>query len=216
MKFIKYILPAIFISGSAFSADLCTQLYNTLNSENYSQSINQTVYFYYSVFDRRNFIMGVEYKYNVNSSNNESSNNHYTELSDDDLTGDTFNFNSSSSNASGSLTDCNSYENSATFSIKMVHPGLKIFSEPRQPTFNIYFSKSSYGWQVSSVSSSNFINLYHTHLVNSYKNYAKSSNGSFSDDFYTISLKNMVENEVYPALKEKLGSEFNLKILNFN
>jgi hypothetical protein len=215
MKNIKYILPSLFVTSYAYSANFCSELYNKLTSENYSQSIIQNVYFNYSVFNRPNFGMGVEYKYNVEST--PANNGAFNDINEDDLTGNNFNFNSSTSNTTGKLTECNSYGNTATFSIKMLSPGLNLGNQPKQtPTFFINFKLDSSGWQVTSVESSGFVNLYHTHLFNSYKIFEKNNNSSFSNEFYTTALKNMVINDVYPALKNELTSDFNSKIRGFN
>ncbi|MBX9837115.1 MAG: hypothetical protein K2X69_02255 [Silvanigrellaceae bacterium] len=213
MKNLKYVLPLLFVSNFAYSADFCKQLLNKLQSENYSQSIIHRVYFNYSVFNYPNYGMGVEYKYDVETNYDD---NNYTELNEDDLFSGNYSSNTNNSSTSSSyLSNCRVYNNNASFSIKLVSPGLKL-SSPAQPKFNIQFEKSSNRWSVSSISSYDFENLYHSHLSNSFREYSKTNHTSYSNSFYTVGLKNMVENDIYPSLKNTLKNEFNSKIRNFN
>lgn len=216
MKNLKYVLPFLFVSNYAYSADFCKQLLNKLQSENHSQSIIHKVYFNYSVFNYPNYGMGVEYKYDVETNySDNNSNNSYTELNEDDLFSGNYSSNNINSSSNSSyLSNCVNQGYSSIFSIKMVNPGLKL-SSPTQPTFTIKFIKYSNRWSVSSVSSDDFENLYHSHLSNSFREYSKTNHTYYSNSFYNESLKNMVENDVYPSLKNTLKNEFNSKIRNF-
>ena len=218
MKNLKYVLPFLFVSNYAYSADFCSQLLHKLQSENYSQSIIHRVYFNYSVFNYPNYGMGVEYKYDVETNYDDNSNyddNNYTQINEDDLFSGNYSSNTNNSSSSSSyLSNCRVYNNNASFSIKLVSPGLKL-SSPAQPTFNIQFEKSSNRWYVSSVSSYDFENLYHTHLSNSFRAYSEANHTSYSNSFYENGLKNIVKNDIYPSLKNTLKNEFNSKIRYF-
>ncbi len=218
MKNLKYIIPLAFICSNAYSADFCQQLYNKLNSENHSQSIIQKVLYNYSVFNHQNFENIFEFKYDTEQTIGNS--NNYFDLTNDELTSENFNnyFPSSSKQNNEYLKDCNSSGNFALFSIKMVDPGLMINGEPyiKQPKFNIYFLRSNGSWYVNDVQSLNFNSLYYQHLVNSFRYLETRKLNKYSDNFYNNGLKNMVENDVYPAVTSKLKQYFNSKIINCN
>lgn len=206
------ILP---LANNANANKFCSSLGSKLN-QNHAGSIVQNIVYNYTIAGVNNYTQVVEYKYFSESIENQSDINY---SSDDDYkyvdSEETFNNYFNNQNSQNitllKLNDCRSNNYEATFSLKRKYPALTLnyYNQNQLPEFDIKFTKNGNQWTVSSINSRNCVDLLHTSLANKFREEYRNMNRITPESFYTINLKNMVQNEICPAHINKLKSHFN-------
>ena len=214
---LKFICIAALIpfSSPIFAMDFCSQLGKKLKQSSSSNSIVQEIRFNYSLAGIKNHPQMVEYRYNLEEvydslASFEAQNS--INFNDDEIDDAFDNYDINRAPTSYvKLEDCKELGNSATFIVKRIIPYLQLSntSNETSPQFNIEFIRNGNNWKVSNVSSYNFVDLVHQSAINKYKELYDKINRTTVDTFYSLNLRDMTKNEVYPAHTRNLTSYFN-------